>query len=105
MMCSECTIGLIYDYDNTKLVTFEMLVMAYQDELETVEYFKSNPQEDTKGIYLKLSIERLGHLHPAKFLDKRKGYMQHFKYCPDCGEEIQWQELRKEAKLIEERRG
>ncbi len=33
---------------------------------------------------------------PIDFLDGRKGYMNMFKFCPDCGEKINWKDIKKE---------
>ena len=32
---------------------------------------------------------------PSDFLDGRKGYMDMFKFCPSCGEKINWKEIKK----------
>lgn len=32
---------------------------------------------------------------PKEFLDRRKGYMTMFNYCPYCGEKINWKEIKK----------
>jgi hypothetical protein len=32
---------------------------------------------------------------PIEFLDRRRGYMTMFNYCPYCGEKINWREIKK----------
>lgn len=32
---------------------------------------------------------------PSDFLDRRKNYMTLFNYCPDCGEKINWSNIKK----------
>ena len=32
---------------------------------------------------------------PSDFLDRRKGYMNMFNFCPDCGEKINWKAIKK----------
>ena len=31
---------------------------------------------------------------PLNFLDRRKGYMRLFSYCPDCGEKVNWKKVK-----------
>jgi len=36
-----------------------------------------------------------------KFLDGRKGYMTKFKFCPNCGERIDWKAIKNDLKFIQ----
>lgn len=72
-MKSECLIGIYYNYEDTKLVTFDDLVREARES------------------------ERLGtSAYTLKdYLDKRKNTNFHrFLYCPECGEKIDWNELK-----------
>ena len=35
---------------------------------------------------------------PTDFLDRRRGFMTIFRYCPDCGEKINWKAIKEELK-------
>jgi len=36
--------------------------------------------------------------NPSDYFDGRKGYMAMFKYCPDCGQKIDWAKIKKSLK-------
>ena len=75
-MKSECLIGVYYDYEDTKLVTFDNLVREARES------------------------ERLGiSAYSLKdYLNKRKNTNLHrFLYCPECGEKIDWNELKEQG--------
>lgn len=73
-MC-EHIIGLWHDFDDTRLMTLEML----KQYIETLNYGRIYQDE------LKIS----------GFLDRRKDInLEHFKYCPLCGEKIDWKGMR-----------
>ena len=35
---------------------------------------------------------------PSDFLDGRKGHMNMLKFCPSCGEKVNWKEIKKAVK-------
>jgi len=41
---------------------------------------------------------------PIEFLDRRRGYMRMFNFCPDCGEKIDWREIKKAVRSREDGR-
>lgn len=76
-MC-EHIIGLWHDFDDTRLMTLEML----KQHIEILNYGRICQDE------LKIS----------DFLDRRKGTnLEHFKYCPLCGEKIDWEGMKENA--------
>lgn len=73
-MC-EHIIGLWHDFDDTRLMTLEML----KQYIETLNYGRIYQDK------LKLS----------DFLYQRKDTgFEHFKYCPLCGGKIDWKGMR-----------
>lgn len=44
---------------------------------------------------LRMSPEEAKVFKPADFLDRRKNYMTLFNFCPDCGNEINWKQIKK----------
>ena len=84
-MSKECIIGLLYDYDNTKLVTL--------DELS--EYCEQ--QAEVKAYAEKLGLD-LRRFTMREYADRRKGTnLKRFCHCPDCGAIIDWGEIKKYA--------
>ena len=80
-MKSECLIGVYYNYEDTKLVTFDDLVREARES----ERF------GTSAYSLK------------DYLNKRKNTNLHrFLYCPECGEKIDWKELRESGDELSE---
>lgn len=74
-MKHECLIGAYYDYEDTKLVTFDDLV-----------------REVRKSERFGTSVYSL-----KDYLDKRKNTnLRRFLYCPECGEKIYWNELKEQ---------
>ncbi len=80
----ECVIGLWIDYDDTESVTFRQL----KHEVECNAAFLEWKNENMAGK--KAQIKTLN-----DYLDKRKSTnLQRFDYCPYCGKNIDWKELR-----------
>ena len=87
----ECVIGIINDYDNTSMATLAGLKYHIKDQLELKESFE-------KDVLYK------GYNHGIKggtlldYCDKRKSTdLTRFNYCPMCGKEIDWREIKRRA--------
>ena len=85
-----CIIGLFYDVDTNRLVTFSGLrYLADQDE-ELKRLYKFDP------VYS--SIYHGKRYDFADYFDKRKTTnLRRFEYCPDCGKKIDWKGMKKIA--------
>lgn len=85
----ECIIGMYNNYEDTDLITYSKLcdMNSYEWEL----YLK---HEDTH--------KRIGMKPPTPtedYFDKRKNTeLIRFTYCPECGEKIDWNELKQRSK-------
>ena len=86
-----CIIGMLNNYDNTRLVTiFDLLEhiddrLAYRRDCE-----KFNMPNNIKVYLLN------------DYFDKRRSTdLSHFNYCPECGKQIDWKELKKLINTIE----
>ena len=88
----KCCIGEWLDYDDTELVTIEDLIGKVKSKNETFYYGLSNYGEDfMNGLMKELKLE--------DYFDRRKNTnFNHFNYCPYCGEEINWKQLKLGAK-------
>lgn len=79
----ECYIGLWND-DYTRLITFEEIIQEVKSHNRTYEYAKKEYGIDL-GQPFKLS----------DYFDRRKSTnLNHFNYCPYCGEKIDWKILK-----------
>lgn len=88
----ECCIGIINDYDNTRMVTKAELKQHIKDTLELKHAFEidilfSGYKHGIKGYTL------------ADYCDKRKSTdLTRFEYCPFCGKNIDWKAIKGENK-------
>lgn len=84
----ECYIGLYNSYENSNLITLEALKDCVEFDWQIYQY----------GI----AIGETGKTPPYKlsdYLDKRKNTnLYRFNYCPICGREIDWKQLRQDNK-------
>jgi len=65
-----------------EILTFEDILF----EAEGVERFQKQPRnQEIFKIKEPLTIKQI--------LDNRRGYLQRFNYCPDCGKKIDWKFL------------
>ena len=77
----ECFIGIIHNYDDTRLVTLEQL----KYEIEWLQSRKESLKE--YGIYKIYSL--------SDYCDKRKSTdLTRFNYCPICGKKIDWKAIK-----------
>ena len=73
-----CRVGVMGD----EIVTFEDILF----EAERIENFQKQPRnQEIFKIKEPLTIKQI--------LDNRRGYLQRFNYCPDCGKKIDWKFL------------
>ena len=88
MGCDHHRIGFLYDFDDTKAVTFQGLKDHIKRLKEVEVYFK-----ETSGYERKFCAYTM-----QDYLDQRKSTnLIRFKFCPFCGEKIDWAMMRKEA--------
>ena len=92
MSAHKCVIGFLYDYDNTREVTFDDICKYVDERKELYEAFKDDP------IY-----KNIAHMPKpvSDYCDLRKSRMRHFAYCPDCGKKVDWKKLRELANTHE----
>ena len=77
----ECVIGLIHDYDDTRIVTLEELKEHIQWEKES------------RSPYFNWKTHEL-----SDYCDKRKNTdLTRFEFCPMCGKKIDWKAIKKEG--------
>lgn len=82
----ECIIGMIQNYRESNLVTKQEL---FESVLEFWNLCKSEP-------HMFLFCEPLT---VSQYLDGRRSTnFTRFAYCPFCGKEIDWKQIKKEAK-------
>ena len=79
----ECIIGEWIGYDHTELVTFE----------ELISNVKINNDSSLISFYCHLKLAQP--LKLSDYFDRRKSRnLNHFNYCPYCGEKIDWKQLK-----------
>ena len=81
----ECYIGIRHDYENTDIVTFEELKKHIKSEKRLAEQNKDN--EFWQSICSKYTLD--------DYCDMRTGTdLTRFRYCPFCGQKIDWKAMR-----------
>lgn len=81
----EHIIGMLYDYEETRLVNLDDL----KEEINRRE--RLNEDELLKGLGVEIRAYSL-----ADYADRRKRTnLFHFDYCPDCGAKIDWAAIRR----------
>ena len=90
----ECIIGLLNDYDNTKLVTVNELLEEIKDQYEVYDYKCS--------LYIKYNLGEIKPPYTLKdYADKRKSTnLTRFEFCPYCGQKIDWKQIKNEDKEV-----
>ena len=98
----DCIIGMIYDYENTRLVTYDDLVKEYESDVASAEAWGRelmvNSDRYSRQYFYLMAIEEVKFSRLDRMTDKRNGAMRRFDYCPDCGAAIGWKALRQSAK-------
>jgi len=82
-MCN-CWIGILHNYDQCDTNNLEL--DTYVDKLKDISRV-SFAMAKTSGRFKAFS--------PKSYIDKRRGLATLFNFCPWCGAEINWRELRK----------
>lgn len=81
----EHLIGIRHDYENTDAVTFAELKKHIASEKRLAELKKDD--EWWQSLLCKYTLE--------DYCDRRKTTnLFRFNYCPNCGEKINWKEMR-----------
>ena len=87
-MNCKCYIGIINDYDNTRMTTLDGLKIHIKESLALKQAFETDPlyfgyNHGIKGWTL------------ADYCDKRKNTdLTRFEYCPMCGIKIDWKAIK-----------
>lgn len=83
MKCKECIIGMLLDYDNSKLITLNELKEHIDSQNSLID------NELHKWIFPKAKKISL-----SDYKDRRKNNdIYRFSFCPYCGEKIDWKNL------------
>ena len=78
----ECWIGVLHDYDDTRVVDLEELKRNIQEQKEYAEWKKRFGVNDKYHTL-------------ADYCDKRKSTdLTRFNYCPLCGKKIDWKVIK-----------
>lgn len=87
-MNCKCYIGIINDYENTRMTTLYGLKLHIKESLYLKQAFETDP------LYV-------GYEHGisgwtlADYCDKRKNTdLTRFEYCPMCGRKIDWKSIK-----------
>ncbi len=71
-------------------------------ESELSQHLKNEAYGWTNSSRIMASLKRkpkdAKNYRPLDFLDRRKGYMRLFSFCPYCGEKINWKEIKRGIK-------
>lgn len=72
---------------------------------EIVEHVKSEAygwSEHAKiRHFLAIKKGELKEYKPIEFLDRRRGFMNMYNYCPVCGVKIDWEKIKREVRALE----
>ena len=87
----ECIVGLVFNYDESELVTLRNLKEHIINRRAMYEWCKENYVNGMQDGYCTL----------ADYADGRKSTdLYRFEYCPICGKRIGWKKIRQEAKTV-----
>jgi len=90
----ECVIGIMYDYENTELMTINNLKSHIKEVIELNEFARNDP------IYSKLECYQKEYTI-RDYADKRKRTnFRRFEYCPDCGKQIDWKKIKENENAL-----
>jgi hypothetical protein len=84
----DCFIGYLCGEQVHKYNLIERLTEQYEQQQRMLDTFG-------KEFYEQLYPNKSKILTPKELSDNRRGYLSRFKYCPYCGEIINWKELLK----------
>ena len=84
----ECCIGIIHDYDNTRMVTLAELKEHIKSRLELRDY-------NRKMLLTKEYNNHFKYWYLHEYCDKRHSTdLTRFNYCPLCGKKIDWKAIK-----------
>ena len=86
----ECVIGMLYDYDNTRLTTASDLLKEIQYQYNKYEYLCN--------LYVECDLDKPKPPYMLKdYCDKCKSTnLIRFNFCPYCGKKIDWKKIKEE---------
>jgi len=89
----KCIIGIIYNYENTALVTLAEL-KEYADQQKHI--YDTAAEENKRFAPGKgYDLKRFRYTQLNDFFDmRRKTELNHFDYCPICGQKIDWKAMK-----------
>ena len=90
--CKDCVIGIWYDFDDSKLVTFEELASLVKS------------QNDVQKTFKKMGYDKNTVIIPLdQYFDKRRSVnFNLFNYCPFCSTPIDKKELKQKSVQLEQ---
>lgn len=84
-----CKIGILYDTQGAYEVSVDTLISFLAREKEIEEIARVDP------VYCKIYYS--SKYRVADYLDRRcSTNLRRYKYCPDCGKEIDWDALKRQ---------
>lgn len=84
-MTHECIIGVLYNYEDTDIVTASELKLHIER------------QERLCDVYRNVGLSKPKVWSLRDYADRRKiTDLKRFSYCPECGKKIDWGAIRKE---------
>ena len=86
----EHIIGMLYDYENTKIITLPNLLEHIKREKDFADYQK---QQNGYIIFNDRVCSMEDYCDKSKDSD-----LERFEYCPICGEKIDWEKIKEENK-------
>lgn len=93
-------IGMLNDYENTKLVNVEDIIRIHNDKVAVRKYTQDLwiKAGYTKEYAKEKSLELFAAKNITDYADKRKSLIQRFEFCPLCGERLDWKNIKKQLK-------
>lgn len=89
-MTHECIIGVLYNYEDTDIVTASGLKMHID--------WQEKRQEKLCEFYRNVGLSKPRVWSLRDYADRRKTTnLNRFSYCPECGKAIDWKAIRKEG--------
>ena len=87
MKCNHI-VGLLYDYEDTEVITIDELIQLINNRIEIKTKFEKDAQYAACNIPVKCwTLD--------DYADRRKNTdMRRFDFCPLCGEKIDWKALK-----------
>ena len=80
----ECTIGIMWDYEDSELVSAESFIEWWKGQKDFLRRCPEFEDDWNRPAHLREYADR-----------RRSTRIEQFDYCPVCGKKIDWKELRK----------